>query len=235
MDTIWFKNPTILLKNDQLQNIWPLPKMTPEAKVNAVTRLIILLTIVGYLLTLSYKIIYIGIVAIVIICLLYYIQLTQSKKSSKDGREGFINQLPGVDTNLTNPEEYKLNKNKYSKPTVNNPLMNVLLPEIYYDPMRKPAAPTFNATVEREINNSVKEFIGENFHDKNIDSKLFRDLGDKIDFDRSMLSFSGTANTQVPNDQGAFQEYLYGNMISGKQGNPLALQQIETGTNSLIR
>jgi hypothetical protein len=28
--------------------------MTPEAKVNAVTRLIVLLTIIGYLLTLSY-------------------------------------------------------------------------------------------------------------------------------------------------------------------------------------
>ena len=32
-------------------------------------------------------------------------------------------------------------------------------------------------------------------------------------------------NTQVPNDQKAFQEYLYGNMISAKEGNPLALER----------
>ena len=237
MDTIWFKNPSILLKHDRIQNIWPLPKMTPEEKANSITRLILLLTIVGYLLTLSFKIIYIAAVAIIVICLLYYIQHKDgAKDGAKDGKkEGFAtNPLPGVDASLTSPEEYQLNKNKYSKPTVANPLMNVLLPEIHYDPKRKPAAPTFNPSVEREINRTVKEFIGEKFHDKNIDKKLFNDLGDKIDFDRSMLSFTGTANTQVPNDQAAFQEYLYGGMISGKEGNPIALNQTVTGSNNLI-
>ena len=51
--------------------------------------------------------------------------------------------------------------------------MNVLLPEIYYDPTRKPAAPTFNPQVEKEINNSVQEFVAKPFNDKNIDKKLF--------------------------------------------------------------
>ena len=231
MQTIWLNNPAILLKQDQLKNVWPLPDMTPEEKVNAVTRLIILLSIIGYLLTFTYKIIYIAIVAILIICLFYYI----SQKPNKN-KEGFVNtQLPGVMPILTNPEEYELNKNKYNKPTVKNPLMNVLLPEIYYEPKRKPAAPTFNPTIETKINKSVKEFIGEQFHDKNIDKKLFHDLGDKIDFDRSMLPFTATANTQVPNAQDAFQEYLYGGMKSGKDGNQTALLQNHTGASNLIR
>ena len=114
MDTIWFKNPTILLKHNQIKNIWPVPKMTPEEKVNAVTRLIILLTIVGYLLTLSYKIIYIAIIAIVIICLLYYIQQKSNKndndKNNKNVKEGF--------ENLTNPKEYELNKDKFEIQTI---------------------------------------------------------------------------------------------------------------------
>ena len=84
MQTIWLNNPAILLKQDQLKNVWPLPDMTPEEKVNAVTRLIILLSIVGYLLTFTYKIIYIAIVAILIICLFYYI----SQKPNKN-KEGF--------------------------------------------------------------------------------------------------------------------------------------------------
>lgn len=242
MQTIWLNNPTILLKQDQIQNIWPLPNMTPEEKVNAVTRLIIILSVIGYLLTLSYKIIYIAIVAILIVCLLYYIQQNPNNKNNKNNKnrnknnkENFSNQLSEVYPFLTNPEEYELNKNDYTKPTINNPLMNVLLPEIYYDPKRKPAAPTFNQIVETKINQSVKEFIGEQFHDKNIDKKLFHDLGDKIVFDRSMLSFSGTANTQVPNDQDAFQQYLYGGMISGKDGNPTALIQNHTGASNLIR
>ena len=44
-----------------------------------------------------------------------------------------------------------------------------------------------------------------------------------------MIQWTGTANTQVPNDQKSFQEYLYGSMISGKEGNPLALERMHSG------
>ena len=230
--SIWLSNPSILLKYDHLKDIWPLPNMTAEERVNSVIRLIILLSLVGYLLTLSYKIFYIAFIAIMLITLLYYVNHPPNKDAKKP--EAFSNQLPGVYPEYTNPEDYELNKDKYSKPTVSNPLMNVLLPEIYYDPKRKPAAPTFNPNVEEEINKSVKEFVGKEFHDKNIDKKLFHDLGDKIAFDRSMIPFNGTANTQVPNDQKAFKEYLYGDMISGKEGNPFALERVQTGAYSII-
>ena len=48
-------------------------------------------------------------------------------------------------------------------------------------------------------------------------------------FNRSMLPWTATANTQIPNDRKAFQEYLYGDMISGKEGNPLALERQSSG------
>ena len=54
-------------------------------------------------------------------------------------------------------------------------------------------------------------------------------LGDEIAFDRSMLQYTATANTQIPNDRDAFQKYLYGNMISGKEGNPFALVRHSSG------
>ena len=56
---IWLNDPTILLKYDKIKDIWPQPHMSSEEKVNAITRLVILLTLIGYLLTLSYKIFYI--------------------------------------------------------------------------------------------------------------------------------------------------------------------------------
>ena len=58
---------------------------------------------------------------------------------------------------------------------------------------------------------------------------MFTDLGDAFVFNRSMIQYNATANTQVPNDQKAFQEYLYGNMISGKEGNPIALVRNNSG------
>ena len=57
---------------------------------------------------------------------------------------------------------------------------------------------------------------------KNIDKRLFKDLGDSFIFDQSMRSFYATPNTQVPNDQKAFADFCYGDMISCRGGDALA-------------
>ena len=171
---IWIYEPTILLKHKYLKNIWPLSSMSHEEKINSITRLLILLSLIGYILTSSLKMLYLSFITISCLLVIFFIQ---NKKKLKEKPEGFSN-------NLT--ENYEINKESFSKPTPNNPLMNVLLPEIYYEPERKPAAPTFNQDVNNKINNSVQEFITNDFDDKDIDKKLFHDLGDKIAFDRSM-------------------------------------------------
>ena len=225
---VWLNDPTILLKHDQLNEFWPTPGMTTEEKINSITRLVIILTLLGYILTLSPKIILIGITALTAIVIIYLVQ-GRSELKKKSIKESFSNILPGVYPELTNPIAYELNKNNLSKPTEQNPLMNVLIPEIYYDPKRKSAAPTFNPSVEKEINKSVKTFVEKPFNDKNIGKNLFGDIGEEIMFNRSMLPWTATANTQIPNDQKAFQEYAYGSMISGKEGNPLALERHQAG------
>ena len=83
---------------------------------------------------------------------------------------------------FTSPELYEKVKSSFMKPTQKNPLMNVLLPEIQYNPQRKAAAaPAFNPTVEKNINKEVA------------DPRLFLDLGDNIAFDQSMRNFYATA------------------------------------------
>ena len=115
--------------------------------------------------------------------------------------------------------------------------MNILIPDIHNNPQRKPAAPAFNPTVEKEINNNVQDFVCEQFNsnskdkkkNKNIKEKLFGDLGAELQFDRSMQRFNANPNTIIPNDQKSFQEFCYGNMISGKEGHPLALERNNSG------
>ena len=58
---------------------------------------------------------------------------------------------------------------------------------------------------------------------KNIDKKLFNDLGEKFQFDRSMIPFNSAPNTHIPNDQNLFANFLYGDMVSGKEGNKFKL------------
>jgi hypothetical protein len=222
---VWLNDPRILLRKDKIMDIWPNQDMSAEEKVNAVSRLVIILVIIGFLLTLKVNIFILGAATLGIVYLLYYFQ----NRSMNKYKEKFSNKMSGVYPLLTDPMMYNMNKNLFEKPKQANPLMNVTLPEIYYNPERKPAAPSFMPEVEKEINKSVKEFVTEPFDDSKIKDKLFADLGDELEFNRSMLQYNAMPNTQVPNDQGAFQEYLYGNMISAKEGNPLALERNHAG------
>ena len=44
-----------------------------------------------------------------------------------------------------------------------------------------------------------------------------------MDLEYSMRNFYTTASTTIPNDQEGFSKFLYGDMISAKEGNPSAL------------
>jgi hypothetical protein len=100
--------------------------------------------------------------------------------------------------------------------------MNVLLPERKDNPNRKPAAPSYIKEVETQINNDTQDFVASGFDDPKIKEKLFQDLGDSFNFDRSMRQWYSTANTQIPSDQKSFAEWCYGDMISCKEGNEFA-------------
>jgi len=212
----WINNPTILLKKEEIGKIWPIPTMNTEQKLNAITRLIILLTILGYLITKTFKIIITGIVTLVAIIILYKAQVWNKTKQKNEEslKEGF-----------SNPNVYNLLRKSFTEPSKTNPVMNVLLPEINENPNRKPAAPAFNPIVKDEINEKTQQFVASSFDDPKIDEKLFKDLGDSFTFDQSMRTWYATANTKVPNDQKAFAEYCYGDMISCKEGNELACTQ----------
>lgn len=105
----------------------------------------------------------------------------------------------------------------YVKTTSRNPFGNVLLPEIQDNPQRKSAAPSFNPMVNKNITESIKEMVQQlNPGIENSSKQLFGDLYNNFELDQSNRQFFSTANTRVPNDQGAFANYLYGNMPSGK-------------------
>jgi hypothetical protein len=195
--TFWLQNPNILFRSDEISHIWPSADMSFEAKLNAITRLVIVLTILGYLITKNSKIMLSGLVTLGAIILLYKL------KSAKKAKEGF-----------TNAEMYTILKNDFTEPAVQNPVMNVLLTEIDDNPQRKEAAPAFNPIVEASMNEKTKQFVVDNFNDPAVEERLFNDLGDNFTFDQSMRAFNPMPSTTIPNDQKAFTEYCYGDMIA---------------------
>ncbi len=216
MAAFWLSDPAVLFKKGDVSKVWPTGKMTKDEKLNAITRLVIVLTLLGYLVTKTARILVTGVVTLVAIVVLRQAQAWKElrQKVSSTAREGF-----------TSPEMYTLTKAMYTPPEPQNPVMNVLLPERKYNPERSPAAPSFNPKVESEINASTQDFVLNNLGDKKLRSKLFADLGDSFVFDQSMRPWYATANTKVPNDQTAFAEYCYGNMISCKEGDSLACER----------
>jgi len=197
-DNFWLNNPNILLNREHITDIWPTKKLEYPEKLNAFTRLVILLSLTGYFLTKSIKIPITALITIGLIVMLYKSNAGKRVKKNQPIKEEFSNIKDLFDKDDTN----------FKKPTKNNPLMNIMLPEINNNPKRKSAAPAYDETIEGEINRKAAN-IG-------LEKDLFRDLGDSIAFDHSMRQFHTMPNTQIPNDQEAFVKFCYGDMPSCK-------------------
>ena len=214
----WINDPTILFNKDYIFDLWPTPNMNYQEKLNSITRMVIFITILGYILTMSPRILLIGIITLLLIIALF------KMKKQKITNEGFISVTTGKNSStkmtdsITNPVTLKsVLKSEFKEGNKKNPFSNVLLTQIMDEPNRKPAPPSFNPDVEVDITNNTKKNVQQlNPGIKNTNKQLFGDLWDKFELDQSNRNFYSTANTKVCNDQGAFAEFLYGDMLSAK-------------------
>jgi hypothetical protein len=185
------------------------------------------MSILGFIFTRNCNLIIIGIVTLAIIVTLYKLR-KQSLVSSLIKKEGFtVN--PSMQPSslapasmLRDPVTLKnVLRSEFHPTTKKNPFGNVLLTDIMDTPNRKAAAPSFNPDVYDDIDSAVKKQTQMlNPGIINTNKQLYGDLKDNYDLDNSMMRFYSTANTRVANDQGAYAEYLYGNMPSGKSSGP---------------
>jgi hypothetical protein len=194
-DVIWLNKPSILIKEKYILELIPKSYMSKFRKINAITRLLIVITILLFLLTGKISFIFSGIISL---GLIYIISATK-----KEGLTPLKKKKVQFDIKATNP------------------LNNVMFGD---DPNRAGADKACEKNVVENINNSVKQMIQENNSSiDNINDKLFKDLGENLEFDRSMRQFYSTASTTIPNDQKSFADFCYGNMTSGKEGDKSAL------------
>lgn len=222
----WTNEPTILFNKEYILDLWPSSIMNYEQKLNAITRLIILVSILGYILTMSTRILFVGIITLILIFVLFKIKKQKITKEMLD--EGFTvqgNEVTGMfDKNLSTTNPITLEsvlKSEFKQGTKRNPFSNVLLTEIMDNPDRKSAPPAFNPDVDLQITKDVKRSVQfMNPEIKNTSKQLFGDLYEEFNLDQSNRVFFSTANTRVNSDQSAFGNFLYGNMPSAKESTP---------------
>ena len=121
---------TILFQKDQLY-FWPTDAMNTQEKLNAITRTIGLLSLLGFILMYDFKFLWMGLISIAAIIL--------------------------YEKTLVTPEPFVQKRSNHTIPTKKNPLMNVLLPEINGNPNRKSAIKSYTHSSEKEINDQVKQ------------------------------------------------------------------------------
>lgn len=210
----WSNDPNILLKQPYLFELFPTEKMSYEQKLNAISRLVIVITIISFIISRNYRLLLICIITLFSIFLLYYYQSIEIEK--KELKK--INEKE----NFENPNLNKLTQgiDVFQKPNSENPFGNVLNTDIDFHPEKKSAPPAYNENINNEILEQAKQLVREANPDQpDITDKLFKSLGDQFEFEQSLRPFYSNPSTTIPNDQTGFANFCYGNMISCKEGN----------------
>jgi len=212
----WSDDPNILFDKEQIFQFFPSDAMDYNAKLNAISRTVIILSFFTFAFTRSLRILVVGGVTLSAIFLLFYYKAkdaARKKENFDDAGLTLINKVAGP-TDLVNT---------FDSPNSANPFSNVMLPDYDFNPNKKPAPPSYNVDVNTSILNSAKQMVElSNPGQPDIADKLFKDLGEQLEFEQSMRQFYSNPGTTIPNDQTAFAEFCYGSMISCKEGNLFA-------------
>ena len=229
----WFNDPTIIFNKDSLFQLWPTSGLTFEAKLNAISRTVIILSVLAFLFTRKIHFLIIGTITLAIIVSFYKFRKNNIVKNLVKEEEGFKNNnqksSDSISSSLmtTNPVTLEtLLRSDFHPTTKKNPFGNVLLTDIMDEPDRKAAAPSFNPDVHDDINSATKKQTQMlNPGIINTNKQLYGDLYDSYTLDKSMMRFYSCANTRVTNDANSFGKWLYGNMPSSKESDPSSAMQ----------
>jgi hypothetical protein len=243
----WTENPNVLFQQQYITEFFPTEEMGYAQKLNAISRLIIYITVGVFLVSRNIRSLIISALTLFAIYLVY-----SSEKKKHPRPEGFGSAGPDDSgdfslSDLTIPGEtadgsfnsenasgnlsldslakqsVKPPKNMFQSPAVENPFSNVLVSDYDYNVNKKPAPPVYAKSVGENVLSQAKQLVRDmNGDQPEIADKLFRDLGEQFVFEQSLRPFYSTANTTIPNDQKGFAEFCYGSMISCKEGNQFA-------------
>ena len=148
----WLENPNELVRTIE---IWPIEEMTNIEKYNAITRLMLILTTIGFIATRSYQLIIVSICFMASVVYLHHINNEKKVVDGFDTEKGL--------------EEIKKNLDTSTK---NNPFCNVMLDS---DVDKKVAPPAYNTEVKEEIQKNVIDQISKNNENNKDIQKIFNE------------------------------------------------------------
>jgi len=184
----WVDQPKLLFHSDYIHEIWMYPRMNMNQKLNAMTRLIIVLSLLGYICFNRSIFLVIGLILIGTIVLVYK-------------REQLFEGM----------------KNRDQPILPNNPLNNVLMTDYKENPNLEPSHPEYTQKLEDTINNSALTSIFKQNSDNKDIQKGFESSRDQFEFEQSMRPFfTNPVNSVDQVEYGDFLKYCFGKLPSDK-------------------
>jgi hypothetical protein len=214
----WLEDPKILFDKENITELWPTSNMTYIEKMNALCRLIVLLTLIGLIIFRSLNILIIGLIVLCILTYLYNKKIiteqgrelydntsyendkkkseSTSKKNSKKTKESFVSKLPWKDNELELSNSNSVN--------TKNPLNNHLVSDSIGSESKVKKS-------NNHVNNTqLLDTIRENVSYMN-DIKIEKDLESNFNLDRHSRQYY-----RVPDYDKSTLNYLTGNSATVK-------------------
>jgi len=226
----WSKNPNVLFQSEFITEFFPVVGMSLSQSLNSITRSVIILSIIGFSMTRNWS--FLGVLAITMTAIYFYYIAQKKDEGFENAGLAVVND-PSYNKNNKVVPGFDSSNSVFDKASSSNPFSNVLLPDYDMNPNKPPAPPAGTEEIYHKILTAAKQTVSEINNDQpDIADKLFRDLGENLEFEQSMRNFYSNPSTTIPNDQAAFAEFCYGSMISCKEGNVFACaRNLERHTN----
>lgn len=200
----WLDDPRILFKHNVITQIIPSTDYSFNENLNAITRLIILITLLAFILFKHFIII---ILSLVILCIIiFYHKYTLSKETFHD--YDILNSTVDISQNPFNNSLLNHNMGNYLKKIK-------IEPDTSYG--KTPSYEIeYNEEIEETMHNNVKNIIKENNKDNSDIDNIFKNTTDLMDFDHHMRQFYIEPVNNTPNDLNGFLTYCFGSLPSNK-------------------
>ena len=185
----WGDNPTLLFDSRYIQEIWIYDGMDRNQSLNALSRLIIVLSVIGF--ACFNRILFLVIGGILLGCIVLF------HNSQKENFETELSDYQRIDSS--------------------NPMNNVLMQDYKYNPMKTAEPKDYGEQKEKSINDKTKQFILQENKSNSQIGDLFKNKGDQFQFEQSLRPFHTNPVTTV--DQSEYKDFLkycYGVLPSDK-------------------
>ena len=198
----WYEDPSILIDRESITEIFPSKRFDIIRKLNAIVRLAIIYSAIMFAYKREKTYLVIPFVAMGIT----WVIRSKQGDLKKDAvyKKSVANQLDDLVKINDLATECRI-------PTKENPFMNPKLTDFGNNkPPAPKSCPTYNNVgVQRRVEDLFNE-------------DLYRDVTDVFGKNNSQRQFFTVPGNQVPNDQGAFAQWLYGTPPTCKEGNATA-------------